>query len=100
MTRTDSSESEAESDAETETVEVEKGVLERLDRRDLIRGTAATTALMVLGVGVTGSASAASGTIPAPSEPPFLRVRGERMNFVVLSSDPSSPDGGEMWVVD
>jgi hypothetical protein len=102
MSETDSHETE-ESTEETATIEIDAAILENISRRDLIRGTAVGAAMLALGTAGVGSASAASspqGTIPDPAEPAFLRVRGERLNLVPRQSDPSNPDGGEMWVVE
>lgn len=68
-------------------------------RRDVIKGLA-TASLGAAGMyAMSGGASAqtlGSGEIASQANP-ALRVYVNRVHFVDLGSDPSSPDDGSMW---
>lgn len=50
---------------------------------------------------VVGSASAApTGVFPESTDDPLLRLRADRIRMIPRTSDPSSPAGGTMWVVE
>lgn len=68
-------------------------------RRALLAATAAA------GVGASGVfagrvSAAPTGTFPATTDDPLLKIRADRIRFIPRTSDPSSPDGGTMWVVE
>jgi hypothetical protein len=59
-------------------------------------------AMTAAGIGATsyfaGRASAApTGTFPASTDDPLLKLRADRLRLVPRTSDPSSPDDGTLW---
>lgn len=78
-----------------------KSEREGVSRRSVIASASAIASLGAIGVYASDSVSAApSGTFPAETEDPLLRLRADRLRFVPRTSDPSSPAGGTMWVVE
>jgi len=79
---------------ETELLEADSGY----SRRSVISAAATLAGLGALGVYETGVVSAApSGTFPAPTDDPLLKIRADRVRLVGRTSDPSSPTDGTMW---
>jgi len=80
----------------TETVEPDT---DSITRRTLL------AAIGIAGAGAggyfVGSAQAApSGVFPADTDEPLLKIRASRIRFIPRTSDPTSPTGGTMWVVE
>lgn len=74
---------------------------EGCSRRSVLKAAVALAGAGAAGVYATGSATAQpSGTFPEAGEDPLLKIRADRVRFVPRSSDPSSPTGGTMWVVE
>ncbi len=74
---------------------------DEISRRRIIASAAGIAAAGAAGVGFTGRASAdPSGTFPSSSDDPLELIRADRIRFVPRASDPTSPDGGTMWVVE
>jgi len=78
-----------------ETLEAQQGGSQT--RRRLL-----TTAAGVAGAGALGAYSGLagaqpSGTFPASTEDPLLKIRADRIRLVGRTSDPSSPTDGELW---
>lgn len=73
-----------------------------VSRRTLLARGAGLAAAGAAGIyAVSGSGSAAtSGTFPESGDDALEKIRADRIRFVPRSDDPSSPDGGTMWVVD
>lgn len=69
-------------------------------RRRVLTWTGGTV-LAAYGVGhYSGRATAQttpSGTFPADTDDPLLKIRTDRIEHVPRSSDPSSPDDGTLW---
>jgi len=76
----------------------DEGVL----RRRVLASAVGVAAAGAAGVSfAAGTASAdPSGTFPVDSDPPLTKIRADRIRFVPRTSDPSSPAGGTMWVVE
>lgn len=60
------------------------------------------TAAGVAGAGAVGAwaglaEAQPSGTFPASTDDPLLKIRADRVRLVGRTSDPSSPDDGTMW---
>ena len=72
-----------------------------LGRRRLLAasGLAAAGAAGYLS-GRASAQSSPSGTFPASGSDPLLKIRADRIRLVPRSSDPSSPDDGELWYND
>lgn len=70
-----------------------------IHRRTFVRGGLTLGGLATL-LYASDPVAAASGTYPAPSEPPFEKLRAERFRYDTVTSDPSSPAGGDTWVVE
>jgi len=63
------------------------------------------TAIGIAGAGAAGhfvgtAQAAPTGTFPESTDDPLLKIRADRIRFIPRTSDPSSPDGGTMWVVE
>lgn len=72
-----------------------------VSRRSVLTTAAAIAGAGALGVYGAGTVSAApSGTFPASTDDPLLKIRADRIRFVPRTSDPTSPTGGTMWVVE
>lgn len=67
-------------------------------RRDVLK-----TAVAIAGAGAMGyyadsvTAATPSGTFPADTEDPLLKIRADRLRLVPRTSDPSTPDDGTIW---
>ena len=88
-------ENQETTDSEEQSDEIELG------RRRLL----AASGLAAAGAAgyMTGRASAQSspsGTFPASGSDPLLKIRADRIRLVPRSSDPSSPNDGELWYND
>lgn len=72
-----------------------------LGRRRLLvaSGLAAAGAAGYLS-GRASAQSSPSGTFPASGSDPLLKIRADRIRLVPRSSDPNSPDDGELWYND
>lgn len=60
------------------------------------------TAAGVAGAGALGAYSGLasgqpSGTFPASTDDPLLKIRADRIRLIGRTSDPSGPDDGELW---
>jgi len=60
------------------------------------------TAIGIAGAGAAGhfvgtAQAAPTGTFPAATDDPLLKLRADRLRLVPRSSDPSSPDDGTLW---
>lgn len=67
-------------------------------RRSVIAAAAGVATAGAAGVYSTGIVAAApSGTFPASTDDPLLKIRADRIRLVGRTSDPSSPDDGTMW---
>lgn len=74
---------------------------QQYSRRSVIKAAIGIAGAGAMGIYATGDVSAApSGTFPADTEDPLLRIRADRIQFIPRSSDPSDPDHAEMWVVE
>jgi len=70
-----------------------------IDRRDILVSAAAMAGAGSLGVvvGSSGVAAAPTGTFPASSDDPLLKIRADRIRLIGRTSDPSTPDDGTIW---
>jgi hypothetical protein len=65
-------------------------------RRNLIRTAIGGGAAALLFGSATGPVAAQSGAIPAPTDPAFLKFRGDRLRLVERSSAPAAPSSGRV----
>jgi len=80
-------------------IESETGIT----RRKMLTSAATVASLGALGIygsDVVSAQSSPTGTFPVATDPALLRLRADRVRLVPRTSDPSSPDGGTMWVVE
>jgi len=69
------------------------------ERRRLLRSATAVAAAGALGVYVGSETAKADpqGVYPVATDDPLLKMRADRIRLVERSTDPSSPDNGEIW---
>lgn len=77
-------------------IDTEESATETITRRALL------AAVGIAGAGASGyfvgtAEAAPTGTFPASSDDPLLRLRADRLRLVPRTSDPSSPDDGTLW---
>lgn len=65
-------------------------------RRQLLRASAIAGAGAITLTAATGSAAAQSGTIPASTDPAFVKFRGDRLRLVERSGAPAAPNSGRV----
>jgi hypothetical protein len=68
-------------------------------RRRVLTSAAAVAGAGALGVyvGSERAVAAPQGTYPVATDPALLKIRADRIRLVERTSDPSSPDDGEIW---
>lgn len=67
-------------------------------RRSVIKAAAGIAAAGAMGIYATGGVTAApSGTFPASTDDPLLKIRADRVRLVPRTTDPTADDGTEIY---
>lgn len=86
---------ETETHTETDTNTDEQSS-KSVSRRAYLTGVAGLGAAGVFAAGRASAQTAPEGTVGTPTNP-YLVAYIDRMNFSARTTDPSSPDDGELW---
>jgi len=72
-----------------------KATTSGVSRRNVIRGGLGVTSLAAL-LFASDPVAAAPGVYPIESEPPFVKIRAERIRYDTRTSQPSAPASGRV----